>query len=365
MALFNNKKLAIISDRDIDLSKASLNKDLSAVDFDNEQKFFYITIDRLLFTNPLTTVKSVLKAHGFVDNLENILSSLDSLTFAVHARSNEGKNSDAPEVREYLPCVRFELPQKNKVGETLQSFYDEISLYQSATDGKRVTIDRSKKTDKEISLKIKELEKINAEQQSRIRLLTQQLAREQKSLSRASRAMDSQQVLPDNIQICRVTQVDFKRRIVIVKVKKGSIEVPTHLLDKVPEVDSRCLLILDDSFLQPIDLVLLEDREIGDLEHRLAKLLYVEGNRFKARDSMRNEFQIRALNDHEKKTISHLKRGVQVLISMSKGHVVRFVVLEDQNAWQFTSCVGEQLLICGLGRNALIDPNEKNISQQA
>ena len=38
-------------------------------------------------------------------------------------------------INEYYPCISFELPQKNKVGDTLQSFYDEISKYESRISG--------------------------------------------------------------------------------------------------------------------------------------------------------------------------------------------------------------------------------------
>ena len=136
MAIFKNQTLEVISDKDVaDLSSASLNKSLSVVDVDEDQKFFYMSIDRALFSSPVSTIKSVLDAHGFVANLENILSCLDSFSFAIHARctARDDSNGAAHDVKEYLPCIRFELPQKHKVGETLQSFYDEISRYDSGT----------------------------------------------------------------------------------------------------------------------------------------------------------------------------------------------------------------------------------------
>ena len=49
MAIFGKEKLKVISDKDLaDLSKASINKNLSAVDFDSDGKYFYITIDSIL-----------------------------------------------------------------------------------------------------------------------------------------------------------------------------------------------------------------------------------------------------------------------------------------------------------------------------
>ena len=59
MAIFEKEKLKVISDKDlVDLSKASINKNLSAVDYNSEDKFFYITIDKVLFTNPVSAIKT-------------------------------------------------------------------------------------------------------------------------------------------------------------------------------------------------------------------------------------------------------------------------------------------------------------------
>ena len=64
MAIFEKGKLKVISDKgEADLSKAAINKDLSAVGYDSDLKFFYMTIDKLLFSDPVSTIKKVLDAH--------------------------------------------------------------------------------------------------------------------------------------------------------------------------------------------------------------------------------------------------------------------------------------------------------------
>ena len=67
MAIFEKAKLEVVSEKDLaDMSTASLNKHLSVVDFNDDGKYFYITIDRVLFSNPVGTIKSVLDAESIV-----------------------------------------------------------------------------------------------------------------------------------------------------------------------------------------------------------------------------------------------------------------------------------------------------------
>jgi hypothetical protein len=368
MAIFEKQKLEVISEQDlVDLSRASINKNLSVVDFDNDDKFFYITIDRILFSNPISTIKTVLDAHGFVPNLENILSCLDSFSFAVHASSSGRGDADSSPVKvnDYYPCIRFELPKKNKVGEVLQSFYDEIAKYGTGVADPRKLSSRTGpeiKKNKDLIEEIRKLKNTNRELNQQISDLNYQLGREQKSLTRASRALDSQRILPDNAKICRVENVDLKRRIVQIKSNRQLIDVPTHMLDRVPELQARCLVTFDQVEASPVGILFFDNQEFGSLEKRTADLLYVVGSTFKARDSMRNEFQIKALNEMEAASINSLRRGMKVVISIADGYVVRFSVLASTDPDYFSNRMQEQLLLFSLARNQLVDrsPNYSN-----
>lgn len=359
MAIFEKGKLKVIFNKgEADISRASINKDLSAVGYDNDEKFFYITIDKVLFSDPVSTIKTVLDAHGFVANLENILSCLDSFVFSVHSRISSKGNPGASggRVQEYLPCIRFELPQKNKVGPILQSFYDEIAKYESKTADDKTTTwlpDPEVKKLKDLKAEIAELKANNKELQEQVSALTLQLSREQKSLNRASRALDSQRVLPDNAKICRVEHVDLKRRLIKVKCYRKVIDIPTHMLDRVPDFQARCLITLDEGEDIPLGIIFFDNEELGSLERRTAELLYVEGDTFKARDSRRNEFQIKAVNAMEAETIRSLSRGMKVVISIADGYVVRFSVLGSTNPGQFINLVREQFIVHDIGRNQL------------
>jgi len=360
MAIFEKGKLTVISEKeDADLSSASLNKNLSAVGYDKEEKFFYMTMDKALFSDPVSTIRTVLDAHGFVPNLENILSCLDSFNFSVHSRVSvkDDAQSSPAKVQEYLPCIRFELPHKNKVGVILQSFYDEIAKYESKSsshEGLGWVPDPELKKSKDLLTELKTLKAENIELQGQVSALTQQLSIEQKSLSRASKALDSQRVLPDNAKICRVDDVDLKQRKVKVKCNRKTIEIPTHLLDRVPDYQARCLITFDENEETPLGIIFFNNEELGDVEKRTAELLYVKGDSFKARDSQRNEFQIKAVNSVEAKTIEALGRGMKVVVSISDGYVVRFSVLGSTESEQFTNLVQEQFIVHDIARNQLV-----------
>lgn len=360
MAIFEKGKLKVISDKgEVDLSKAGINKNLSGVGYDSDEKFFYITLDKVLFSDPVSTIKTVLDAHGFVPNLENILSCLDSFVFGAHAKLSGKGNPDAAtgKVSEYFPCLRFELPQKNKVGPILQSFYDEIAKYESKVDGDKQAAwlpDPEVKKLKDLKAELAELKNINKDLEQQVSALTLQLSREQKSLSRASRALDSQRVLPDNARICRVEDVDLRQRLIKVKCYRKVFDIPTHMLDRVPEFQARCLITFDEGEDAPQGIIFFDNQELGNIEKRIAELLYVEDDMFKARDSNRNEFQIKAVNAMEAETIKNLGRGMQVVISIADGYVVRFAVLAATNTMQFVSRIQEQFIVHDIARNQLV-----------
>ena len=360
MAIFEKGKLKVISEKgEADLSKASISKDLSAVGYDTDGKFFYVTMDKVLFSDPAGTIRTVLDAHGFVSNLENTLACLDTFVFGAYARTSAKGSADgsAGKVHEYFPCIRFELPQKNKIGAILQSFYDEIAKYESKATGDKSLSwlpDPGAKAFKDLKAEVAELRTINKELQEQVSSLTLQLSREQRSLSRASRALDSQRVLPDNVRICKVERVDLKRRTVRVSCQRKTFDVPTHLLDRVPESQARCLTIFESGEGVPVGMIFLDGQEAGNIERRVAELLYVEGDSFKARDSKRNEFQVKAVNGMEADTIRVLSRGMKVMVSISEGYVVRFSALGVTSSAEFTSRIHEQFIVHDIGRNQLV-----------
>lgn len=358
MAIFEKDKFIVISEENlIDITKADINKNLSAVSFDNNEKFFYMTVDKILFSDPASAIRTVLEAHGYVPNLENILSCLDSFKFSAYVKSNTKSDTAPLKVQEYLPCIKFELPQKNKVGEMLRSFYDELSKYESRiSDPNQASgiLDPAFKKATDLKTEIRQLKEDNKELREQISELTYQLSQEQRSLSRASKALDSQRVLPDNAKICRVESVDLKKRKVKVKCHRKVIDIPTHMLDRVPDFQARCLITFDENEDAPLGIIFFNNEELGNLEKRTAELLYVKGDSFKARDSMRNEFQIKALNPLETETIKNLSRGMKVVVSISDGYVVRFSVLAGTDSQQFKCQVQEKFIVYDIARNQLV-----------
>ncbi len=366
MAIFEKGKLSVVSeDNDIDLSRAEINKNLSAVDFDKNEKFFYMTVDKILFSNPTNAIRTVLEAHGYVPNLENILSCLDSFKFSAYIRAAGKPNSkESPvKVQEYLPCIQFELPQKNKIGELLQSFYDELSKYESkVSDPNQMpwSLDPELKKNSSLKEEIRQLKEDNKELRIQVSEITYQLSQEQRSLSRASKALDSQRLLPDNAKICRVENIDLKTRKVKVKCHRKIIDVPTHMLDRVPELQARCLITFNEGEDTPLGIIFFNNEELNNLEKRTAELLYVKGDTFKARDSKRNEFQIKALNSLETETIKKLSRGMKVIISISDGYVIRFSLLGDTDPQKFKCQLQEKFIVYDIARNQLVAISKKD-----
>ena len=366
MPLFDKDTFSVVTeDGEIDLSKATMNKHLSVVDFDAQSNQFYISMDKVLFTNPVTTIEKILDAHGFVTNLENILSCFDSCIFSIHAKGSEktvdGKNT--LRVNDYIPCLSFELPQKHKVGRLLQSFYEEIAKHETG-EGHSLGMTQALTKESKIANLTREVETLRAENKllnDKVNALAEELIAEKKQSKTRESGQDSQDALPGNTKICRVEHVDLKKRLVKVKAVRKVIDIPTHMLDRVPEFKSRCLVTFDEETDLPIGVLFFDNKELGTVERRVADLLVVDGDMFKARDSLRNEFQIQAVNPLEQDSIKQLKRGMKVLISVADDYVVRFSVLSSTDPNQFNQAVQEQLAVYEIGRNQLIIANDIDI----
>lgn len=362
MAFFDKEKLTTISQAgEADLTKASLNLDFSSVKYETDYKFFYVTIDKVLFSNPVKTVSTVLEAHGYVANLENILSCLDSFVFSIRAKTSDNSAPDASTLRvsEYLPCIGFKLPEKDRVGPILQSFYNEISKYQSQKSGPEI-LQKGQVSDaqstKKMEVEINRLKTENENLTQKVDALMEQLMAQRDVI----KVTDSKESLPANTKMCRVEHVDLKQRIVKVKSLRKLFDIPTHMLDRVPEFKSRCLITFDEQEKVPLGVLFFDNTELESLEKRTADLLYVKGDSFKARDSMRNEFQIKAVNPKEQKTIQSLRRGMKILVSIVDGYIVRFSVLTATEADTYKKALQEQLVVFDIGRNQLVNTEARD-----
>jgi hypothetical protein len=239
----------------------------------------------------------------------------------------------------------------------LQSFYDEIARYdtKSGTPNRRgEKKDGDKLKIRKLTDKNEKLEKEMRELQKQLNELTRQLSIEQRSLNRASRALDSGQMLPANARLGRIETIDLKRRTAKVKCQRRLIDIPTHLLDRVPDYQARCLVTFDEDDDHPIGIVFFCNSELAELDNRTAELLFVDGKTFKARDSTRTEFQIKAVNDSEADTIGKLRRGDHVLISIANNYVARFSAVNAQKPADFRSRISEQFVLHDISRNPLV-----------
>ncbi|MBX2857192.1 MAG: hypothetical protein KTR17_00900 [Cellvibrionaceae bacterium] len=358
MPIFDKYTLSLISEGSGDeLLKSVVNQQLSIVNHDAEKNLFYISLDKVLFSNPVETIEKVLEANGYVNNLENILSCLDSFKFVVHARVSEGKKVQGKKyVHDYFPCMSFELPQKHRLGSLLQRFYDEVANYNA---NKSHTVDALINQEKEQQIKQLKAELADSKKQvGSLKVLAERLSEELIAEKQKDKQTTTESLrtgsLPGNTLLCSVEHVDLKRRVVKVKSLRKTLDIPTHLLDRVPEFRATCLVTLDKDKKVPLGILFFDDKELGSIERRVADLLFVDGDTFKARDSMRNDFQITALNQAELESVASLQRGMKILLSVADDYVVRFSMVEELNGKQFDAAVLEQMAVFDIGRNQLI-----------
>lgn len=356
MPIFDKQAFSVITDGgEYDLSKASMNQQLSVADFDAQNNHFYVSMDRILFTNPVHSIETILDTHGYVANLENILSCLDSCLFSIHAKFTEKKNASVIRVNDYIPCLSFALPQKHKVGPLLQSFYDEVAKYDS-NDAQPTALAEVLSKDARIHQLNQENEKLQQQVdqlQRQVDALSHELL-QQKQKGKSDSQSETLDQLPDNTKLCRVEHIDLKKRIVKVKAVRKVFDIPTHMMDRVPEFKSRCLVTFDEAMNEPVSVMFFDSKELRSVEKRVAELLIVDDDTFKARDALRNEFQIRAVNDKEAKSIRNLHRGMHVLISVADNYVVRFAALASHDPAMFKNAIQEQLTVYDIGRNQLV-----------
>ena len=321
-----------------DFSQAQLNEQLSTINFDDAEQCFFATVDRQVLTEPIETIKTVLKAHGFVENFENILSCFDNLQFPIYATLQKNK------IKDYLPCVAFRLPHKDRFGKLLQNYYQELKQIQLEPGKDTPEEEEPTKKDKNLAAQVAALKEKNKALQEQVKELKAQLAKQEKSVTKISRAMEAQNVLPENTKLGRVDRVDIKRRNLIVKVGRNLHDLPMVMLSHVPAVDSQCLVTLESDGKTPKSVFFHETDKIQRAEKRLAEVMGVEGGIFKARDSRRNFFQIKAENDSEEALISTLERGRHIVIYLADNYVIGFKVITGFNFEEWTDSMEEEVL---------------------
>lgn len=338
MGLRNEK---ILDDEDqVDLGKASLSLELSSTGFDEETQEFHVSMDRALFNNPVAIISTVLEANGFILNIENILAALDQLKFAPLVKS--GSRGSSSTIKYYLPCLKFQLPSKGQVGPTLKRFYEEIQHYELAINELQqqekapVKGQRKSEQHKEQIMKLEEENKLLKQEVSDLKLL---LNRAVKSEATANKALASQNLLPNDIRLGIVRELNIEDRQILLKSGRTSISVPMALSPILPNVKDKCLVHYDKGNV--IGCFFYETTGIL-LKPILSQILAKDSQVCKVRDINRRTWCITIKNEEEAKMLSSLSRKDYLQLFIFDQQILRFSPMVGHSK-DFTAGVLESL----------------------
>ncbi len=331
----------ILREESIDLSRATYSEELSSTGFDAETQNFHVSIDRILFTSPVSIIQTLLEAHGYTLNLENFLACLDDLHVTVMAQTQASEQS--PYIgRRYLPTLQFRLPSKLHVGPLLKKFYTEIEAYEAAIktlkeDPKGPARSDRKEQQKE---KIEALERENQDLKQQIKDLKIELQRASQSIAQVNRALSDQNLMPPEIRLATVKAIAWDERLIHLKSGRTSFHLAFIKAQTVPEVGERCLVHIDQGIVQN---AFFFETKGQRLTPALATVLFTAGGQCKIRDSLRRSQTLTAKNDEERALFQRLRRHDKLLVASLGDVIVSFQELPLSHDEHFIDRMQEQL----------------------
>ncbi len=341
--LFSSKDQRLITrDETIDLSRATYSADLSSTGLDPESQNFHVSIDRVLFQTPVSMVQTILEAHGYVLNLENILACLDDLHLTVLAQLQSSEATPLQGKR-YLPAYQFRLPSKLHVGPLLRRFYSEIESYETALkalkDDPKGAVRQEKKAEQNKD-KLEALEKENRELKQEIKDLKLELQRATQSVAQANRALSDQNLMPAQIRLATVKEVKYEDRLIHLKIGRTALQFPLVLAVEIPEAGERCLVHIDNGVVKSAYFFEAKGKHI---KPSAATVLFVKDHLCKVRDRQRRSFVLQAKNEVELALFKRLRRQDTLLLYYLGEHLLRFESLSDESELPFVDRLQEQL----------------------
>lgn len=330
----NSQSQAQVVDREdlVDLSRAMYSPSLSSTSMDEETRTFYVTMDKVTFKKPLEIITAVLDANGYALNLENILACFDEFTVAARVQLTSRKSGDGtPLAKDFMPCIQFQLPDKEKVGPVLQRFYSEIENYedQLAQLAQKSVTRIKQNPKKDLSENSKDLERLkddNSKLKAQVEELSARLAEAAKFQANANKALASQNIMPPNLRLATVREINWEERTVLVKVARTAYLVPMCLLFTLPKPGDSCLLHLEDGKLLGAFCL---GRESTRWRLEEAHVLAIENSSCKLRDARRKIHTIPAKNEEEKRLFQGFRRHEKLVVYIFGEHIVRIEKLAD------------------------------------
>jgi hypothetical protein len=335
------------TDEECDLSSASLDSNHSATGFKKESDTFWSTIDILNFKQPVDVVTKVLEANGYILNLENILACVDSLHFGIHGKEHKkNSNEETPKIKTFGFCISFQLPARKRIGVTLKRFYKEIKNYETELTRLRELAPKSDKSDpKEVSPEKLREEIMKLRQQNdglKLKLdeTAEKLAQAKKQQAYASKALASQNLLPENTRIATVRAIILEDGVIMMKSGRATINVPFPLVHGFPELGDRAIVRTVDGKATG---AFFYESKLKPFDSSVATVVFASEGSAKIRDSGRRTWVLKAKNEVETAIIKCFRRGMKVMLFMCEGKIIKYEICQDFNEKIFEDIIQEAI----------------------
>ncbi|MEO1227806.1 MAG: hypothetical protein AAFZ18_02800 [Myxococcota bacterium] len=329
-----------------DLQAAEYDPSLSGAGEDEDSSWIFTTVDRVSFRPIPGVVERVLDANGFALNLENILASLDEarIGYRVELSSTSLPPGAIPPADRFLPALTLRLPAKHRVGPLLGKFYAEVEAYQSELIKLREEKGRARGGDRQAaSARAKELERLqeqNALLQKKLDDMSLEMAALRQAHAEATSALKDQNLLPAQVRLAQVHDVDLATRNVELKSGRKIFSIPLVALWVYPEKSDPCLVSIQDG---QVSGVFFHEGSQAPPGMILADVLHVADGKVKIRDDQRRTRVIEAQNLAEVELINQMRRGDRVLLFLHEGALIRFTPCGTFDPEAFVRAVQESI----------------------
>lgn len=356
----------VVEQGQVDLQQADYDPQLSSAGRDDRQHVVYTTVDRIAYRPTPEIVDTVLDANGFALNLENVLACIDELRIGYRVRvPNRAPSADAAPLAEtYAPALTLRLPTKNRVGPLLARFYAEVDSYQAELAKLREEKGRSQGGKrKELEALRKERDELSEQNDillAKLEDLTREVNMVKKAHAEATKALAAQNMLPAQVRLGSVHDVDLAARYVAVKSGRKVFSIPLVALWVFPEKEAPCLVSIQDGEVVG---VFFHEASPAPPAMVLAEVLHVAAGKCKIREENRRTRVIDAQNPAEVALIKELRRGHQVLLFLHRNELIRFTPCTTTDPDAFMRAVQESITKWELTQNEDSEPDGTGSTQ--
>lgn len=343
----NDDSLRVAAEPDhCDVDRAQYDPTLSAAGQDDERNVVFTTVDRITYLPLPTVIDRILDANGYALNLENALACMDEtrLGHRVQLSSKSRPPNAVPVADRFLPALTLKLPTKNRLGPLLSRFYGEVDSYQAELMQLRELKGRSKGGDRKALDEVRD-EKAKLEEQNKLLReklddMTREMVELKKAHAEATNALAEQNLLPAQVRLAQVHEVDLQARNVELKSGRKIFSIPLVALWVFPKKEDPCLVSIHDGEVAGVFFHEASQHPPGMV---LADVLHVDHGKVKIREDTRKTRVISAQNPAEVELINQMRRGDRVLLFLHEDELLRFTPCGTFDAEAFTRAVQESI----------------------